>query len=43
MVPSMRKTPALVAAVVTFLALVAGMASVPTALAPVFSDRWMTS
>ena len=33
MVPSMRKTPALVAAVVTFLALVAGMASVPTAQA----------
>jgi hypothetical protein len=40
MVPSMRKTPALVAAVVTFLALVAGMASVPTAQADDQADQY---
>ena len=40
MVPSMRKTPALVAAVVTFLALVAGMASVPTAQADDQPDQY---
>src|SRR6478609_5936172 len=39
MVPSMHKTPALVAAVDTFLALVAGMASVPTAQADDQSDQ----
>ena len=39
MVPSMRTTPALVAAVVTFLALVAGMASVPTAQADDQTDQ----
>ncbi len=43
MVPSMRKTPALVAAVVTFLALVAGMASVPTAQADDQSDQSVQS
>ena len=40
MVPSMHKIPALVAAVVTFLALVAGMASVPTAQADDQSDQY---
>lgn len=39
MVPSTRKTPALVAAVITFLALVAGTTSIPTAQAAAGADN----